>query len=141
VRIAELALRTGVPARLLRYYEEQGLLGPPRDSRGWRDYTDADEGRVREIRGLLDAGLPTAAIRQLLDCASPESASRAGIDEALLVGLVDVRNRLDARISCLSRNRDALDAWLRQNQQSVDRAGLEGGQPAAMTGDIRIERV
>ena len=117
MRIAELANRTGVPARLLRYYEEQALLEPPRDARGWRDYTDADEARVREIRGLLDAGLPTAAIRRLLDYASPQSPSHVGIDEALLEGLIDVRNRLDDRISCLSRNRDALDAWLRQNQQ------------------------
>ena len=40
--IGELSCRTGVPARLLRYYEEQDLLHPERDSNGYRRYGAAD---------------------------------------------------------------------------------------------------
>ncbi|MEG2713205.1 MULTISPECIES: MerR family DNA-binding transcriptional regulator [unclassified Glutamicibacter] len=35
MRIGELANRTGVPTRMLRYYEEQGLITPLR----WRTGT------------------------------------------------------------------------------------------------------
>ena len=41
MRIGELSRRTGVPARLLRYYEEQDLMHPERDSNGYRSYAAA----------------------------------------------------------------------------------------------------
>ncbi|MCC3778134.1 MerR family transcriptional regulator [Streptomyces sp. UNOB3_S3] len=69
MRIGELSERTGVSARLLRYYEQQGLLGSERDGNGYRRYhPDATE-RVHRIRELLDAGMTTEVIRTLLPCA------------------------------------------------------------------------
>jgi len=38
VRIGELAERTGVSVRSLRYYETKGLLGSERTSGGQREY-------------------------------------------------------------------------------------------------------
>jgi DNA-binding transcriptional MerR regulator len=111
MRIGELSELTGVPARLLRYYEQQGLLRPDRDVRGWRTYDDSDRERIGEIRTLIEAGLPTAAIVRLLDGNRPSAP-----DETLLVELAAVHDRLDARIRCLARNRDALAAWLRTAQ-------------------------
>jgi hypothetical protein len=45
VRIGELSRRTRVSERLLRYYEEQGLLRPGRRPSGYREYGDADVAR------------------------------------------------------------------------------------------------
>ena len=42
MRIGELSRRTGVPERLLRYYEEQDLLHPQRLPSGYREYTEED---------------------------------------------------------------------------------------------------
>ena len=61
MRIGELSERTGTPRRLLRYYEEQGLLVPDRTPNGYRDYAERTVDRVLQIRGLLEAGLPTRA--------------------------------------------------------------------------------
>lgn len=115
MRIGDLARQTAVPARLLRYYEEQGLLSPARDASGYRDYTDSDVAKVRQIRGLLDSGLPTEIIRRILpfldapdqihlppQCLTADTAS-------LLRGEV---TRLTQRIDCLTRNRDALAGYL-----------------------------
>lgn len=44
MRIGELARRTGVSERMLRYYEQEGLLRPARTTSGYRDY---GEGKCR----------------------------------------------------------------------------------------------
>ena len=122
MRISQLAARTGVAVRLLRYYEQQGLVRPERDARGWRSYSDGDEARVREIRSLIEAGLPTAAIRQLL--AGPVSRPPAReVNQALLDELTVVHDRLDARIRCLQRNRDALASWLNRARRCPNPSG------------------
>ena len=77
VRIGELAARTGISARMLRYYEEQGLLTPDRTSSGYRSYPDGAVSQAGQIRGLLDAGLTTEIIRTILPCLNdPEDVRR-----------------------------------------------------------------
>jgi DNA-binding transcriptional MerR regulator len=68
MRIGELARRSRVDARLLRYYERQGLLQPRRGGNGYREYTEADIVAVQHIRSLLAAGLSTATIAELQHC-------------------------------------------------------------------------
>ncbi|GAA5178872.1 hypothetical protein GCM10023322_07070 [Rugosimonospora acidiphila] len=58
MRIGTLARETGVSERLLRYYEEQGLLRPVRLANGYREYDESDVTTVSHIRALLAAGLP-----------------------------------------------------------------------------------
>ncbi|MFG3009817.1 MerR family transcriptional regulator [Streptomyces cinerochromogenes] len=115
MRIGELSRRTGVPARLLRYYEEQHLLHPERTGNGYRSYPDSAVAQVQQIRGLLDSGLTTEMIRAVLPylCGpgrlvpAPESVPPE--TAALLQGHID---RIQARIDCLARNRDRLTAYL-----------------------------
>lgn len=128
MRIGELSGRTGVPARLLRYYEEQDLLHPDRDSSGYRRYGEADAGRVTQIRGLLEAGLTTEIIRRILpflDCGIHLPAQCLTADTARL--LEREAERLGQRIDCLSRNRDALLRYLAAVRGSLeDGAGQQG---------------
>ncbi|MFG3439270.1 MerR family transcriptional regulator [Nonomuraea sp. NPDC047897] len=72
MRIGDLAHETGVSRRLLRYYEEQGLLRPVRLVNSYREYTEADIATVRHIRAMLAAGLPTAVIARVLHCVHGE---------------------------------------------------------------------
>lgn len=115
MKIGELSRRTGVPTRMLRYYEEQNLLHPARGENGYREYGDAAVQCVQQIRGLLDSGLTTEIIRAILPFLSgpgeihlhPEclTAETAGL-------LRDEIDRIQSRIDCLARNRDALRAYL-----------------------------
>ena len=120
MRIGELSRRTGIPARLLRYYEEQGLLTPARLANGYRDYAEPLVDRAGQIRGLLDAGLPTRVIREVLPCTdTPCSITVTDASEALVALLTAERDRMDARIACLARNRDAIAGYLQQVQDNL----------------------
>ncbi|HEY7593733.1 MAG TPA: MerR family transcriptional regulator [Actinophytocola sp.] len=113
MRIGELATRTGVPTRLLRYYEDQGLLDPDRSANGYRSYDERLVGRVVQIRGLLDAGVPTRIIREILPCLDdPCSIHVTDATPELIADLERHRDQMDAKIQCLARNRDAISAYL-----------------------------
>jgi DNA-binding transcriptional MerR regulator len=113
LRIGQLAERTGVSTRLLRYYEAQDLLTPERAANGYRDYSERLVDRVVQIRGLLDAGLTTRIIRQILPCLDdPCTIHVTDATPELLEALEHQREQMDARIRCLAKNRDAISAYL-----------------------------
>ena len=60
--IGDVAGRTGLTQRTLRYYEELGLLDPPRDSGGRRRYDAAAIDRLYRIRLLRDLGTPLGEV-------------------------------------------------------------------------------
>lgn len=68
MRIGELARRTNVSERSLRYYEAQGLLAADRTPGGHRDYPERAVDRVVLIQELFAAGLHSTKIAQLLPC-------------------------------------------------------------------------
>ncbi|MEO3749423.1 MerR family transcriptional regulator [Streptomyces sp. B6B3] len=113
MRIGALAEATGVSRRLLRYYEEQGLLRPRRLPNGYREYAATDVSAVRRIRVLLAAGLPTAVIAQLLDCVHDEGAAIVPSSCPGMVGrLRDERRRRATEIARLQASQRALDTLL-----------------------------
>lgn len=113
MRIGELARQTGVPARRLRYYEEQGLLSSDRSANGYRDYGPGAAALVTQIRGLIDAGIPTAIIRDILPLLDGQSTIPVtGPADGLIDALERHRDQLHARIQCITRNRDAITRYL-----------------------------
>ncbi|MEV4108950.1 MerR family transcriptional regulator [Nonomuraea sp. NPDC049695] len=113
MKIGDLARRTGVSRRLLRYYEEQGLLRPVRLPNGYREYGEPDVAAVRHIRAMLAAGLPTAVIARLLDCVHDDGDR---IVPTACPGMVSnlrrERERISATIEQLQTSQRALDAML-----------------------------
>ena len=114
MRIGELAKRTSTPPRLLRYYEEQALITPARSGNGYRDYDERVVDRVIQVRGLLDAGLPTRIIRQVLPCLTTPGVLVCPQDATpeLIATLEKERDRMTQRVEFLTRNRDAIDGYL-----------------------------
>ena len=132
MQIGELAHRTGVVPRLLRYYEEQGLLRPCRSGAGYREYDEPDVDRVRHIRTLLTAGLSTATIAELLPCMGPEGAQLIADCPELLVELNRERARLDHEIAELERARQVLDV-IRETASPDTRRAAAQLQDGAVT--------
>lgn len=124
MRISELAERTGATPRLLRYYEERALLSSERLDNGYRDYAEPAVERVLKIRSLLDAGVPTDIIKDLLPCLKAVGSTEIQVvDEATLSKVRRQKERLDSRIACLSRNRDAVADYLRALEEQRERDG------------------
>ncbi|WP_433326318.1 MerR family transcriptional regulator [Spirillospora sp. CA-294931] len=117
MRIGELARRTGVNHRLLRYYEEQGLLEPQRRPSGYREYADTDVERVRRIRTLLAAGLNTATIADVLPCTVDTGDGLAAACPDLLTDLRHERDRISDTITELHDARTMLDAIITATQR------------------------
>ncbi|MFF2807348.1 MerR family transcriptional regulator [Streptomyces sp. NPDC058000] len=110
MRIGELAQRTGVSERSLRYYEKQGLLAAERTPGGHRDYPVAAVDRVIRIQELFAAGLCSGKIAQLLPCMRDTDGGPSEIATPWLVAdLTRERDRIDRLIKDLMRSRDVLD--------------------------------
>ena len=109
MKIGDLVLRTGVNARLLRYYEEQGLLTSYRAAGGHRRYTEDTPDIVRRIRILLAAGLTTNTIRGVLGCVH---SSEPELGKCVVPPLQTRLASIDDQIAGLLATRSALTALL-----------------------------
>ena len=131
MRIGELSRRAGVSTRLLRYYEEQGLLAPARTGNAYREYGQGDVARAEQVALMVRSGLPTRLIRVLLDLEETERRSPAEscpleVAEALAAELSD----LDERIACLQRSRSTIHDYLvRTEHAALTRAGARVSRP------------
>lgn len=109
--IGELAQRTGVSPRLLRYYEAQGLLDAGRGTNGYREYDEDAVTTVRKVRALLKAGLSTEVIRVVLPCTRGDGSQFDWCSD-----LRDLLDRelaaADERIDDLQRSRGTLAGYL-----------------------------
>ena len=108
MRISEVADRTGIPARLLRYYEEQELLTPARNTSGYRDYSEQDVSTAQRIRQLLDAGLSTATIRTVLPCLTEQAGRLTPVCTETIEDLRREQARLESSIEALTASRDTI---------------------------------
>lgn len=123
--MGEFSRRTGVSQRLLRYYEEQGLLEPSRRPSGYREFTEEDIATVRGIRMLLGAGLNTATIAELMPCMVDDGQTLAPACSGMLPDLNRERERINEAVAGLLAARDTLDAVIAAT------APTGGGNPEA----------
>jgi MerR family transcriptional regulator, copper efflux regulator len=65
--IGQIARRTGISAKTIRFYEEIGLLPrPPRGPNSYRRYSLADINRLLLLRRIRLLGLPLSSAKSLL---------------------------------------------------------------------------
>ena len=117
MKIGDLSDRTGIPTRMLRYYEQQGLLEADRAPNGYRAYDESDVERATRVRGLIQAGLSTRMARVVLDIerqcelATPPECTRALAEE-----LAEELIALEERVACLTKSRDAVAEYLQRTR-------------------------
>ncbi|MGJ4944917.1 MerR family transcriptional regulator [Bradyrhizobium sp. HKCCYLS1011] len=111
MKIGELSRRTGISVRMLRYYEEEGLLSPQRTDAGYRDYGPAEEEVVRRIKVLGSAGMTLETIRQLLPCVQNTRPDFTPCNELRRI-LAQQVGLIDDRIDMLTQSRTILARFL-----------------------------
>ena len=112
MRIGDLAHRTNVAARMLRYYEEHDLLKPRRHANGYRDYTESDVEQVKTIHDLSTTGVPTRFIKIILDRQDDTAAWSESCDDILAEMIRDQIADIDSKITCLTTSRTSLTQFL-----------------------------
>jgi len=107
MKIGEAAGRSGVPAKTIRFWEDQHLLpAPARTPAGYRDYDPAILERLAFIRHAQAAGLTLEHIRQVLDIREGGQPPCVHVTGLIARRLAEV----EARLAELARTRDQLAA-------------------------------
>lgn len=66
MRVKEVEEKIGIKSKNIRFYEKQGLLWPKRNSEnGYREYSDKDIERLKEIKLFRKLGISIEDIRLL----------------------------------------------------------------------------
>src|SRR3954464_1926541 len=92
--IGELARRTGLTIKAVRFYSDRGLVPPSgRNTAGQRRYDDAALARLDLLRTLRELGLARAPIRRVVDGEAAVADVAAKHAEALDVQIRVLRVR------------------------------------------------
>lgn len=104
--VGQLAEKTGVPAKTLRYYEELGLLVPARTATGWRNYDDTAVLVLKLTAVGKKLGLGLGQIVHFVGLFRDADVT----NEALVRELAPHRNRLDQEVASLQEARRLIDS-------------------------------
>jgi MerR family gold-responsive transcriptional activator of gol and ges genes len=107
MNIGEAARRSGVSARMIRYYEQMDLIPPAirRDS-GYRDYSEREVHMLRFIGRARDLGFAMTEIRELLDLWQDRNRRSADVKRIAEARLDDIERRIAEMRSVADTLRD-----------------------------------
>jgi len=107
MRIGELAEKTGVTTKTIRYYEGIGVVPEPeRMANGYRLYDQADVDRLQFVRDAQAAGLSLVEINVILDLRDQGESTCEHVIEILESHL----SAVDRQLVELRRTRDQLQS-------------------------------
>lgn len=104
MNIRDVAQRSGLPAKTIRYYEEIGLIDPARGANGYRVFSDADMHKLAFLGRARGLGFSLAECRALLALWEDEGRASADVKELAQAHLA----RIDAQIARMQAMRDTL---------------------------------
>ena len=94
MKIGQAAKASGVPAKMIRYYEHIGLVPPAgRLKSGYRDYGAADVHRLRFIRTARHLGYSLKRVRELLHLWSDRKRSSSQVKAMALAHVAELETR------------------------------------------------
>jgi MerR family copper efflux transcriptional regulator len=95
MRIGEMAAKSGVTAKTIRFWESKELLADPnRTPSGYRDYGPEAVERLEFIRHAQTAGLTLAEIRQVLAISDEGKPPCSHVTELIHQRLADLDHRI-----------------------------------------------
>lgn len=94
MNISEVATKTGLPPKTIRYYEEIGLIRPARGANGYRIFRADDVLKLAFLGRARALGFSIEDCRALLALYEDESRASADVKRLALVHLARVENKI-----------------------------------------------
>lgn len=131
MNIGDAAKASGVSAKMIRYYEKNGLLPPAaRTEAGYRVYSEADVHKLRFVRRARDLGFQMAEISELLGLWNDRSRHSADVRKLARAHIGELRGRMDQLQQMVDTLQDLVDACAGDHRPDCPiLAGLEHGAP------------
>ncbi len=103
MNIGEAAARSGVTAKMIRYYESIGLIGTAtRTASGYRTYGETDVHRLRFIRRARDLGFSMEKIETLLGLWGKKDRSSANVKTLAQAHIEELKQQIGEMQAVLS---------------------------------------
>lgn len=94
MNIGDVADKTGLPAKTIRYYEDIKLVKPSRAANGYRDYADADIHRLAFIQRSRSLGFTIEECRLLLSLYEDKDRASADVKTLALEKIEEIDRKV-----------------------------------------------
>ena len=94
MNISDVTVRTGVPAKTIRYYEDIGFITPSRLPNGYRDFGEKDLHKLAFIGRAMSLGFTIEDCRVLLGLYEDQSRASADVKKIAQKNLKKVEEKI-----------------------------------------------
>lgn len=109
MNIGEVAEKTGLPAKTIRYYEDIGLVRPLRGDNGYRQFRNSDAHKLTFLGRARALGFSIEDCRDLLALWEDQDRASADVRQIAKGHLAEI----ERKITDLSAMRDTLQGLVR----------------------------
>lgn len=109
MKINDVEKQLGITKANIRFYEKEGLLTPGRSANGYRDYTEADIARLKDIIILRKLGIPVQQAADILDGVQPMQEALEGNTDKLRQEIQKLNGSLALCLRILREDAKTLD--------------------------------
>ena len=104
MNIGQVAEQSGIPAKTIRYYEDIGLVRPPRDANGYRAFADQDVHKLAFLGRARSLGFTIQDCRTLLALYEDQDRASSDVKKVATQHL----DRIEAKLAELGAMRETL---------------------------------
>ena len=94
MNIGDIARRTGLPAKTIRYYEDIGLIHPQRSANGYRSFRETDFHKLAFLGRARALGFTIEDCRTLLALYEDSSRASGDVKQIALQHLAQIDDKL-----------------------------------------------
>lgn len=135
MQIGDAADASGISAKMIRYYEETGLIpSPKRRDSGYRIYEESDVHRLRFIKRARELGFPVERIRELLQLWNDRKRPSREVKRVALAHIADMQaqiRRMRELVGTVKQFADACEGDSRPHCPILDELAGDGAGAGA----------
>jgi Cu(I)-responsive transcriptional regulator len=94
MNIGDVAQRSGLPAKTIRYYEDIGLIKPMRDTNGYRRFRDSDLHKLAFLGRARALGFTIEDCRTLLALYEDNTRASADVKDLAQAHLAKIEDKI-----------------------------------------------